>query len=123
MAELFLHGANVGAALEQMGRKGVAQRVTARGLRDTCAAYGCLYGALHGTLVEMMASPDPGARIHARAVSDKDVLPAPFGRCVRILPGERVRQIDGADACFSVALEQRATRGEMSLQGVDQLVG
>src|SRR5262245_60327871 len=120
--KLLLHRANVSATLEQMRRERVAQRVAARGFRYASAAHGSFHRALNHRLVEMMATPNSRAWIDAGTVGDEDPLPTPFRRSVRILAGERMREIDRADARLTITLEQCTTRREVSLQGIDQLI-
>src|SRR5712671_942540 len=53
MAEQLLHGANIVARLQQVGRKRVAERMTAGGLRNARGSHGLLERALHDGLVQM----------------------------------------------------------------------
>src|ERR1017187_4007067 len=53
VAEKLLDRADVGAALEKLGREGVAQRVAARGFADARLAH----GALDENLAEVAAAP------------------------------------------------------------------
>ena len=55
MPEQFLHGADIVARFELMGRKGVTQRVRCGRLREPGIAYGLLESALNSFLVDVMA--------------------------------------------------------------------
>ena len=98
MAEQLLHGADVVAALEQMGREAVAQRVAARALGEPRLAHRARHRALHGRLVEMMAALDAGRRVAVARGRREDPLPGPRARCARKLARERIRQRHRAEA-------------------------
>ena len=84
-----MHGADVAAVLEQMGRKGVAQGVTRRALRNTGAPDGVLDGALQHGLVQMVAAPLTGFPVDVDAGGVKNPLPWPFASGVRS-PADRL---------------------------------
>jgi hypothetical protein len=57
MAKELLNSPDVVAVFQQMGRKGVAQRMRRGSLRDAGSPNGILHGALQNGLVEMVALP------------------------------------------------------------------
>ena len=79
MAEEILDGADVGAALEEAGCEGVAQRVTGGEFGDIGLADGVFELALHGGFMEVMTSDPPGVGMGAESGRGKDVLPRVVG--------------------------------------------
>src|SRR5204863_9190772 len=63
--EQLLDGADVVAVLEQMGGKGVPQRMTAGGLGESRLTTVRLPGSLHGLLMQVMTHRHAGVRIAA----------------------------------------------------------
>ena len=79
VAEQLLHGPNIMALLQKVGRKRVPERVARHPPRDPGLGTGAVDGALHNRLVQMIAPlfslavpPSPRRR--------KDPLPLPFCR-------------------------------------------
>ncbi len=94
VAEQLLHGADVGAGLEQVGGERMAQGVDGRRLGDAGSGDGGLQIALQALLVQVMAMDD--GRVAARIAADRgggeDPEPGPaLGRSL-VLGGERVRR-------------------------------
>jgi len=119
VAQQLLHGADVVARREQMRRERVAQRVTARGLRDAGGADGGLHRALDGGFVEVVAALAIVARIEVATRRGEDPLPAPLAWRGRVLAVERVRNRDASRAVAQITLEHSAGVRELAAQGLD----
>ena len=90
MAHELLHRADVVAALKQVSREAVTQRVRPNRFVDACAACSLTNGALHRRFMYVVATDGTGARVPAWTRRGEHVLPAEIGMGVRILPLERV---------------------------------
>src|SRR5664279_4944214 len=98
VAEQLLDGADAVAALEQMRREGVAQRVARGVLGDAGTPHGVADGALDDGGVHVMAALLPGAVVGPAALLREDPLPAPLRRCARVLAGEGVGELNAVPA-------------------------
>ena len=76
--EQWLNGADVGAALPQVGGEGVPKGMGADLLRQTGTANRHLDGLVDDAGVHVMATGDTGTRVDGNIPGGKDVLPAPF---------------------------------------------
>ncbi len=99
-----------------MGRKGVAQSMTAHRFDEVRLSCGSAHRALHYDLVPVRAPVCSGARIDRDLRCGKHPLPSPFLRGVGILPGQGVGQIHAAEAVGAVVVLQFPYSGEMSEQ-------
>src|SRR5438067_13037507 len=81
--EKLLHRADVVTIFEQVGGKGVPQRVTAGGLSESRLTHGRLHGSLHGLLMQVMAHRYPCVRIAAERGRGEKILPTPLRARVR----------------------------------------
>ena len=86
MPEQLLHGADVGAALQQVGDEGMPKSMGADVLRQTGTADGHLDGLVDDAGVDVMATGDTGTRVDGDVPGGEDILPAPFRGGMRILP-------------------------------------
>jgi hypothetical protein len=77
-----LNGAEVSAALEQVGGEGMAKGVDADGLRQTGAANGHRDGIFADAGVHMMAPGDTGMRVYRDVPGGEDILPHPVLGCI-----------------------------------------
>lgn len=105
VAEELLNRADVRAALEQMGREGVAQRVTRCPLREPGGANGDRERALQGGAVQVMPSSDLCFGFYIRAAGGEYPLPRPLDVAIRKLPPERPWQHRSAKAGPPIPLE------------------
>jgi hypothetical protein len=76
--EELLDGADVVALGQEVGRKAVAKAVQRDWLGDAGPPSGVLEGALHGSLVEVVAALAAGDGVVPTGRSREDVLPAPL---------------------------------------------
>ena len=76
--EQWLNGADVGAALPQVGGEGVPKGMGADLLRQTGTANRHLDGLIDDAGVNVMATGDTGTRVDGKIPGGKDILPAPF---------------------------------------------
>jgi hypothetical protein len=75
--EQLLSGANVVTVFQQVRRKAMPERVTARRLGELRRVHRSLYGTLNDLLVQMVAHGKPSVRIASEARGRKEVLPSP----------------------------------------------
>lgn len=116
MAEELLHRPDVVAALEEVRREGVTERVAPRRLRDPSADHRHPDDALEGRLVEVMPPALAGLRVPVGAGRREHPLPPPILPRVRILAVEGVRQLDPPCSARQVALVLPADVLEMGGQ-------
>jgi hypothetical protein len=76
--EQSLNGTDGGAALEEMGRQGMATGVGADGLCQIGMVDGYLGGFIDDAGVDMIATCDPGMWAYGEIPGGEDVLPSPF---------------------------------------------
>lgn len=101
-----LRGADVRAGLEQVGGEGAPQRVTTRRLVEASRADRELHCPLHRALivVVVVTAKHAASRASRYAVRWQHVPPAPLRIRPGILPGQRMRQVDTADAAPEIPL-------------------
>jgi hypothetical protein len=114
--EQILHRADVVAALEEMRREGVAQRMAAHGLDNARRDGGALYRPAERVRMDVVPSHHAAARILRPMRRREHELPGPFEARPRVLPRERMRQPHLAEALLAVALVQCANLPKVRLQ-------
>jgi hypothetical protein len=77
MPKQLLHGADVGAALESVRGEGMAQGVSADGLRQTGTTDGYLDGFVDDAGVNVMATGDTGMRVDGDVPGGEEVVAGP----------------------------------------------
>ncbi|OGS98225.1 MAG: hypothetical protein A3H99_05945 [Gallionellales bacterium RIFCSPLOWO2_02_FULL_59_110] len=97
MAEQFLDCPDVITGLQQMCRKGMAQRMRCGWLGQLRIAHRLLHRALHPLLVQVVAARLAGTRINRQISGRENILPAPFAPGSRIFLVQRKRQIHFAE--------------------------
>ena len=121
VAEELLDGADVVAALEEVGGEGVADGVAAGAFGEAGGEDGVVDGALEDRLVEVVAAPGGGGRVVVVAGGGEDPLPGPFAAGVGELAVEGVGEGDGAGAVGEVVevlgLDLGEVRGSMRRRG------
>ena len=120
MAEQLLYGANVVAALQQVGGERMAQRVRRGGLLDTGAFECSLEGALDALILDVMALRGTAARIDRQLGMRKHPEPCPRCGGAGIFAIERVGHVDAAMADLAIGSPQRASAGHLLAQGRNQ---
>src|SRR5690606_8051804 len=120
MPEQFLNRTDVVPRFEQMRGEGMSQRVHAARLDDARISYRLFDRALQCVLRRMMSALDTRARVERPTRGRKQVLPAPFEVCIRVLVLERVREIDAAEACSDVVFMQLPHLRKVGAQRLDQ---
>ena len=120
VAEQFLHRADVGASLEQVGGKAMAQRVRGHWLVEAGLARGAAHRRLQHLLVDVVASAHASERIQRNARGRKQVLPSRLGRRVGILACQRVGQVHPAQPTGQVACMQPPHLGPLPDQVLAQ---
>jgi hypothetical protein len=115
-----LERADVGAALEEVRREGVAQRAARRSLWDARGSHGCSHGLLDDGLVDVVPAALPGLEMVVGARGGENPLPRPLLACGGQLAGECVRELDEPLACCQVAcvlkVRVREPRSELGFQ-------
>ena len=91
MAEQFLHGADVGPLLQEMGRERVPQCMGTGRLGKARLLHRPLHRLLHGGGGAVVPLDVAAPRILGPPLRRKDVLPSPLCRCIRILPPQSLR--------------------------------
>lgn len=71
VAQQFLNGAEVVAVLQEVGGKGVAERVAANNLVDASSANGCFDRFLEAAFTDMVATNETAARVLRQFVAGK----------------------------------------------------
>src|SRR5205807_1352204 len=94
MTEQLLHGPDVVAGFQDMGRERVAQSMARGALGDAGSTYGFLHGSLDGGRVNVMAPPFGARLMGVGPRRRKHPLPRPLGGRTGRLALERVRQLD-----------------------------
>src|SRR5215213_7963399 len=116
VAHQLLHRPDVGAGFEQVGREGVAERMTGRALRDTGCRHRGPERSLHHGLVEMMALPTSVWRDEAPRRHEQ-VLPAPIEVDIGKLAAQGIADSGGADPVAAVGRDPRSGTREELPQG------
>lgn len=120
MAEEFLDGADVVAALQEMGGEAVPEGVTAGGFGDAGRAEGKFHGVLKVFLAEVVAAGFEGARVDGEFGCGEDVLPRPGAGGVTIFPVEGGGKVDGSGPAGEVLTVQLLDAREVGLQRLDE---
>jgi hypothetical protein len=123
VAEQLLNGTDVVAALEQVGRKAVAQAVTGGALGESCLTRGMNDGALYRAFMEVMAAAFSGGKMHICARGGEEPLPEPVALRVGILASKGIGHHDAACASGKIALKERAHTCDVLEQRLDQISG
>ena len=105
VTEQLLHGANIGARLEQVRGKAMTKGMTTRRLRYSRLVHSRLDRALHDFFVSMMADRSARVRIPAQRVRREDPLPTPLDCRGGIFARQRGRQPDSRLPQFALTLE------------------
>src|SRR6266700_2402909 len=121
MPEQLLHGADVVAIVQQMGGKGMAQRVAGHALVDTGGPRRFLHRALQYRIIEVMAANRSVLRVNGTMFGRKHVLPGPFITGARVLARERERQMHLAVTLAQVARVQSAHLLQVRAQRLHEL--
>ena len=116
----FLHRAQVGAPLQQVGGEAVPQRVAPHPLVDPGQLRRRLHRALDGRLVGMVPSLDARARVHRQASRRKHPHPGPFLPRLRVFAIERVGHPHARLPRGAIRLPQHAHPGEVGLERLPQ---
>lgn len=103
VAEELLDGADVVAALQQVGGEGVAERMAGHPFVETGLARCILHRPLQDALMEVMASLQAIGIFPARA-RRKDPLPAPRSRRGGNLALDGFRDPDGAESVLQIVV-------------------
>src|SRR5205823_11777476 len=114
--EQLLNGADVGAALKQVSGEGMPKGIGADVLCQTGTANRHLDGFVDNAGVNMMATGDTGTRVDGNVPGGEDILPAPFLGGIRILPSQRMGQVDLAMPLRQILLMQRLDPGQVVLE-------
>ena len=123
-----MHGADVGAGLQQVGGEGMAQGVDRRGLGDAGFRDGGVQVALQALLVQVVATllavaaaadtvAVAAAWIAAQGRRREEPEPGEAFGGARVLGGERVRQMHAGAARVAVGLPDRVRGAQLRAQG------
>lgn len=91
MTQQLLHDPDIRSAFQQMGREGMAQRVTRDALREIRDPRGMLHRALQDGGMQMV-TPTNARLVSERSLRRKHISPRPVMRRARILPLQCVRE-------------------------------
>jgi hypothetical protein len=116
MAEQFLNRSNIVAVLEQMRRKGVAERVAADPFRNPSPADRGRDRALHDRFVQMISGRWSESQVSANSRRGKHELPAPVGCRIGILPFECRRKSHAAETIGQIPMMLAPHVSEMRRQ-------
>lgn len=115
------HRANVVAGFEHMRRERMPQHVGRHRFGDARLFGGTLDLPLHRQLIEVMATDGARTRIVRKRCSHEHALPDPFGRRVRVLYRQRIRQKHLLTArCGAIRIEHLASLRQFPLQRLQQ---
>src|SRR2546421_8576961 len=123
MPEQLLHGPDVVAALEQMGRKRVPQRVAADRLDDAREARRALDNPRQRIRMNVVPPNNAAFGVGGPIAGWEYELPSPFEARARVLAGERMRQPCLAESLLEIAPVHEAHAAEMLLQRLHQVLG
>ena len=113
MTEQLLHRANVVAALDQRRREAVSKDVGRHPLRDPGPHRRIAHMALDRRLEEMMPPDPPRARASRQPIRRKHPLPPRLEPRPRILPSQRIRQLDLAEPLRQIPRMQPPRRRDL----------
>ena len=114
--EQVLHGADVGAASEQVRGKGVTKGMGADVLRQTGPADRYFDGFVDDAGINMMTACDTSTRVYGEVPGGEDLQPAPLLGGIGILPIPRMGQVDFTVALSRIPLMQRLDPGQLILK-------
>ena len=123
MPEQFLHGADIVARLEQMGRKGVTQRVRGCRLREPGITNRLPHRSLERLIGKMLPPNDASAWITRARRRWKDILPNPFPTRARIFPRQGVRQPDVAKSGREIPSIKDGPNGDAKVKTSTKTLG
>jgi hypothetical protein len=116
VSEQLLHRADIDAALDQVCRKTVAERVAVQGMAQAAGAPRLRHGALQGRRIHVVSALAARPRTVRQLPRGKHELPAEFLGRARILPLQGVREFDAGHAAGQVALVELAAPVQLPLQ-------
>lgn len=116
MSEQLLNGADVGAALEQVGGEGMAKGMCADVLREPGTANGHFDGFVDDAGINVMAAGHTRTRAYGQIPGGEHILPAPFLGGGGILPSQSMRQVHLAMPLSQILLMQRLDPGQVVLE-------
>ena len=114
--EQLLNGADIGAALQQVGGEGMTKGMRADVLRQTGTAHRHLDGLIDDAGVHMMATGDARTRVNGEIPGGKDILPAPFRGGLGIFPRQRMREVHRAMPLSQILLMQGLDPSQVVLE-------
>lgn len=117
VAQQLLDGANIVATGQQMRGEGVTKRMTRNALRQACFSNGLFDRPLNQRFIDVMTPLVSRLGVPPAALLRKDELPPPFPIGVRVLAGQRVRQLDAAISVRHVLPVNRLDSVKVFLQG------
>jgi hypothetical protein len=123
MPEQLLYRADVVAVLQQVGGETVPQRVAPDRTVDACRPASGPHCPLDAGRMQVMAAPDAGARAGREIRGREHEAPGEFLPGVRVLPGERMRQLHVRDAAREIALEEPPAPGDGPSQARGECIG
>ena len=104
VAQQLLDRPNIIAIFQQMGGKGVTERMTACRFGDPCFQSGFLEGPLQNGLVQVVPTLFSGNPVGIVAGGGKDPLPCPLLPGVRVFPLKGIGQGDAAQTSPEIVL-------------------
>jgi hypothetical protein len=116
VAEERLEGADVGAALEEVGSERMSEGVAGGSFWDVGFADRVSDLSLQRVLVQVVAGVFFGARVCAEFGGREDELPGPFTRGVGVFAGEGGVHVDLSDAGYEVEAVFFSIGGEVGLE-------
>jgi len=102
LPQQFLHRADVGARLQQVRGKTVAQGVHRHRFDDLRRSTGQLNGTLHTFFIEVMAPFNTRSRVNRKPGRWKHPKPAPALAKVRVFHRQRIGHLDGGATALPV---------------------
>lgn len=108
MPHQFLHRANVGACLQQVRDKTVAQRVHRHRLGDACLRHRLLDRTLEALFEQVVPTLGARAPVHRQRGRRKEREPSPCPAHFGVLHVERMRRFDAASLCAMVGVPHGA---------------
>lgn len=117
VAEEFLDGANIIAALDEMGGEAVPECVTAGRFRNPSGLNGVFDGVLKVFLADMVTAGLAGTRIDGKFSGGEDVLPAPIAGGARVFSFQCEGEVNGAAAASEVLLMDEFNALQVHFEG------
>lgn len=116
VAQKLLHGSDVVAALQEVGREAVSKRMAAGWFVQPGGANRKLDRILHVLLPEVMTARFAAPWISRKARGGKDVLPGPGSGRARIFPLQGMREVNCSATQRQILAVQLANASEVSLK-------